>query len=234
MKTCARRALLIGPMLSSSKELVKALKQVKCGRGDVLIAVDEGLRKCLDAELTPDIAVGDWDSLSNRKLLAKVPHLTLPCDKDRSDLYYALEVALSLEPEAVICIGFSGGRPDHHLGMLLDLARLAAASDDFDFTTRLKTVCAIAPDAEYYFLSKRIPRWQGKLKEGQLLSVFALGGEASGVTLRGLEYPLRNAPLSPSSRALSNEVSGAHGGLCSVQLSSGQLVVVIPTPGAQR
>ena len=50
------------------------------GRGDFIIAADGGYRHCQEAGLTPNLLLGDFDSLETLPPAAKV--LRYPVDKD--------------------------------------------------------------------------------------------------------------------------------------------------------
>ncbi|MCM2279325.1 MAG: thiamine diphosphokinase [Oligoflexia bacterium] len=213
-----RRAILIGP-----RPVPPALvRELRLGPGDFIIAVDGGLRRCRRLGLRPGLAIGDWDSLGARspeRALAGIPHLTLPREKDWSDLCYALDAAEALGAREIVCLGVTGGRPDHQLGVLLDLSEAAASS-----ASRFRSVQAWGADGRYHFISSRMPRWTARLEPGRCVSVFALGGPAKGVSLRGFRYPLRNAPLVPSSRGLSNRVVSR---VCTVAVGRGSLLVLV-------
>src|SRR6185312_11610319 len=122
--------------------------------------------------------------------------LHLPQKKDRSDLACALQAIGMVAPKEVLLIGFTGGRPDHHLASLLEISRFTAER-------HVKTA-AIGPEGEYHFLTSRSPKFRLERPKGTLVSVLALGKTAEGITMTGFEYNLKNATLDPSSHGLSN------------------------------
>lgn len=230
----ARRAFLIGPMLFESvtggtfctrgaakAALRKAFSGLESApgklKGDMLIAVDGGLEFCVRAGIKVDLAVGDWDSLSGRIYLRDVPHITLPRDKDRSDTYFALGAALIAGGSSVYLAGFSGGRPDHELATFFDAAAIAVESPDrtleINFVSE-RADCAIVTSKRTFNVAR-----------GQVVSVFAIGGAARGVSLTGFRYPLKRAVLEPSSRGLSNVVETRK---IEVKVGSGTLLVIMP------
>jgi thiamine pyrophosphokinase len=224
----SRRAILLGPLAHGDRVLVRALREVAPREGkDLLIGVDRGTEVWLKHRLRPGLAVGDWDSLEDRRKLRELPHVTLEREKDHSDLAYALRAAATAGVTEILCLGLTGGRPDHHLAMMQELANLAERPG-----TRLKRVWAWGPEASYEFLTRRIPRWKARLPKGHTVSVLPLGERARGVTIRGMRYALNGARLESGSRGLSNEGTG---GAAEVRLSSGRLVVIIPfeTPYGQ-
>jgi thiamine pyrophosphokinase len=216
-----RRAILIGASPGAKTgELTRALRRLKPTSRDLLVGVDGGVRAWKRMGRMPHLAVGDWDSLGKKAGTRGVAELTLPWRKDRSDLYWACRAALEIGATELICLGVTGGRPDHHLATLLDLATLASRARG------LSAMSAFDSDAEYCFLSPRIPRWSRRLARGRILSIFAPLGAARGVTLSGVEFPLKDARVSPSSLGLSNRASG---GITRVQVTQGSLVVILPS-----
>jgi len=220
------RAVLIGPVAKVNSLLRAQIKSLQLNsrqsnrvRHDVIIGVDGGMGVCKKLGLKPSLALGDWDSLKSRSLLKNVNHVTLPKEKDQSDLAFAIEAALALvEVEELIAFGVTGGRPDHHQASLFELAEASVGCP---------LVRAWDSDADYYFISgpKRVTL--PMLPMGRVLSVFSLDGEAKGVSLKGLKYSLSDVDLSPSSRGLSNEVLSSRTAP-EVSLRKGKLLVVIP------
>jgi thiamine pyrophosphokinase len=219
--------------------LQEVLKRPEALRSsDRLIGVDGGVLGCLEWKLRPDLAVGDWDSVpqvARRRILSSIPHFSLSPHKDRSDFHFALRLALQWNPEEIIALGFTGGRPDHHLATLLDLAELTdEVKADFQFL-RLKRLVARGVEGDYYFLSGQIPVWKGFLKKGKTVSLFSMSGVTRGVVLRGFQYSFgdsKNSPhsknndwLHPSSHGLSNLVSRA---AQEIRIGEGKLLIVVP------
>jgi thiamine pyrophosphokinase len=205
------QTLLLGPLATVAQ--TRAIPP-----HSVLITIDGGTRIALASKRVPTLAVGDWDSLgpSAVKLLAKhsIPHITLRKDKDRSDTWYALQAAIRAGARDVIALGLTGGRPDHHLAVLLDFA---------DAAPNFRTLSLRGPEAEYHFVSRALTV---RKKPGQkLFSVFALPHTARGVTLTGAKYPLRAATLEPSSHGLSNAFTQSR---CRISVKQGTLLLVIP------
>ncbi|MGX7198340.1 thiamine diphosphokinase [Enterococcus nangangensis] len=92
-------------------------------QADVLIGIDRGTWYLLQAGHLPDIAVGDFDSLSAEELAsvkAKVAqvHQLVP-EKDDTDTQIALKIAVENYPTAdFYLLGATGGRVDHFLANL--------------------------------------------------------------------------------------------------------------------
>ena len=93
------------------------------GRGDFIIAADGGYRHCQEAGLTPNLLLGDFDSLDT--LPPSVEVLRYPVDKDDTDSMLALKLGLDRGFTTFHIYGGTGGRMDHTLANLQGLAYLA-------------------------------------------------------------------------------------------------------------
>lgn len=149
----------------------------------LVIAVDGGYEYCLESLGTPDLAVGDFDSLGY--IPKGVEAFVYPCEKDDTDLGIAMKEAIGRGCEEICIFGATGGRLDHtvaSLQLLLSLAKQNIRAFLFGqgFTATATMGGISFPDS-----------YRGTV------SVFAAGGECRGVTLSGLRYSLENATLSP-------------------------------------
>lgn len=162
-----------------------------------------------------DLAVGDFDSLSP-ELLAAMPRVERhPAAKDATDLELALDAALRFEPERILVVGSAGGRLDHLLGSLLLLAADAYAG--------------VQVDAQLGCAAVHVVRGERRLRGrvGELVSLFALHGPATGVVTDGLAYPLRGETLPPgTSRGTSNVFVAEE---ARVSVTGGVVVALRPT-----
>ena len=175
-------------------------------RGDVLvIAADGGYPLAVRIFGTPDLLVGDFDSLAS--LPTDVPILRHPVEKDDTDLALAAEEAIRRGATELYIYAALGGRLDHTVANLQLLASLEARGiratlfgADGVAVTALSAACAR--------FSRRIGTF----------SVFAFGGRAEGVTLSGVKYPLADAVLTPDRPlGVSNEFVGTAASLAVAQ-----------------
>ena len=155
--------------------------RIRPGPGDFLIAADGGWEHLARWGLRADLLMGDMDSLG--AIPEGVPCKRFPRVKDDTDLSLAIEEAIARGYAHIIVTGAWGGRPDHSLANLQLLARAAGRGIDARMLCGEYTATAIAEGS--------VLRLKGK----GTVSVFAYGGEAQGVTVRGLEYPLEGATL---------------------------------------
>lgn len=152
--------------------------------GDLVIAADAGYRACRAAGITPDLLLGDFDSMEQPADFANV--VRSPVEKDDTDTMLAVKTALEEGCREVFLYGGTGGvRLDHTLANLQSLLYLRRRGArgwmyDRDF---LWTVI----ENETLTVDRTV--------EWGLLSAFCLGADASGVDEEGVQYPLRDAVL---------------------------------------
>jgi thiamine pyrophosphokinase len=187
-----------------------------------VVAADIGLAEANRLGVQVHLLVGDLDSVSANDLGAFVEAggevRRHPEDKDATDLDLAITEAIGAGAERVLVVGGDGGRLDHLLGNAWVLASPAHAHAQID---------AIFGGARLH-----VVRGARELtgSDGELVSLFALGGPASGVSTRGLRWALDDARLQPaSSLGVSNEFIGDR---ASIEVTDG--VVLAVRPGGER
>jgi thiamine pyrophosphokinase len=163
----------------------------------VVIAADSGAVEAERLGLRTDRLVGDLDSapadVVARLEAAGAAVDRFPADKDASDLELALEAAVDGGAERVVVLGGDGGRLDHLLGTAFLLASERWSGVEIDAVLGAALVHVVRGDR----------RLTGA--PGELISLFAVGGPANGVTTTGLRWELSDDTLLPgSTRGLSN------------------------------
>jgi thiamine pyrophosphokinase len=184
------KAYIIGPFFTSSDGF-------KPANDEIVIAVDQGLDRALEAGIVPDIVAGDLDSLSDsgiawlEKHSLEVEVIKAQARKDFSDLDLALRVCAEKGLTSVDLHGFIGGRLDHQLVVIGVCTRYAT-----DLSIEITDV-----DQRALFL---IARQSMTVARDSLFSVIAIEGSAK-VSIVGARYPLSNHLLGPlSDLGLSN------------------------------
>ena len=91
---------------------------------DFIIAADGGWLACRKAGITPDLLLGDFDSLSTRPDFPNI--LRVPVEKDDTDTMLAVKTGLERgETEFHIYGGMGGRRTDHTIANFQALLYLA-------------------------------------------------------------------------------------------------------------
>jgi len=187
--------------------------QVLPGKGDYVIAADAGYTALMSLGITPDLVVGDFDSL---KCIPDHPNIALsPVEKDDTDMMLAVRQGLKLGFKTFIINGGLGGRLDQTLANMQILAYIAENGARGTLFGQGVSVTAIK-NGELTFSTEE--------KKGGTISVFCAGSKAKGVTLEGLKYPLDNATLtSDNPLGVSNEFTGVP---ATVSVREGILIIV--------
>lgn len=183
----------------------------------LIVAADGGAQHCRALGLRPDIVIGDLDSLDAKEraeLQAKgVRVISYLADKDQTDLELALLHAKEAGAQEILVLAGLGRRWDHTFANLLLAAHTQFSSQRILFL-----------DGEQrLFVIRGCARLEARI--GEHVSLLPLGGDAQGVSTRGLQYPLNRETLTfGSSRGISNVVltEGAE-----VDLEVGCLLCVI-------
>lgn len=182
---------------------------------DLLIAADGGLDHLTRQGLNPHLIVGDFDSLG--RVPAGDNIIRHPVEKDDTDTMLAIKTGLARGYKTFLLYGCLGGRLDHtyaNLQALLYLARRGAAG----FLLGRGMAATVIRSGELHFA----PGHKGTI------SVFCPDGEARGVDLTGLHYPLQNAVLTGNfPLGVSNQFTGR---AASVAVREGSLLVMWDHP----
>ena len=151
------------------------------GEGDLLMAADGGLAHVNKLGLVPDIVLGDFDSLGYVPEGAELH----PVEKDDTDSMLAIKKGLRLGCDTFYLYGaLDGSRVDHTMANFQALQYLSERGARGYLVGLRQTVTAITCG------TVRMPEgWEG------YLSVFCMGSDASGVTIRGAQYEIENATL---------------------------------------
>ena len=148
---------------------------------DLIIAADGGVEHVRTLGITPDVILGDFDSLGYVPDGANV----FPVEKDDTDAMLAVRKGLAMGCREFLLYGcLDGPRLDHTVANLQLLQYLA----DHKSTGILVGLTHMAT-----VVKNGTVRFPGT--PTGIVSVFCLGPDASGVTIRGAQYPLENGTL---------------------------------------
>jgi thiamine pyrophosphokinase len=149
---------------------------------DYIICADGGANKIHDLGITPNVIIGDLDSVS-KKLLTKYPnceviHIT---NQHSTDLEKALWHAITLKSENIYIFAAVGSRIDHTLTNLNMLKKFH----------KYAHIELISNRAKLLYINKPT---EFKLPSCSIVSLFPLG-LVKNVTLKGFRFPLKNEDL---------------------------------------
>ena len=177
---------------------------------DLIIAADGGFVHTQKLGITPDIILGDFDSLGYTPDRANV----FPVEKDDTDAMLAVRRGLQLGYRKFVLYGsLDGPRLDHTVANFQTLQFLADR-DAAGYLVGSGQLVTVVKNGSLTFPAGM---------EGTI-SVFCMGKDAEGVTLEGLYYPLENGTLTAGfPLGVSNHFTGA---AAAITVRNGSLLVV--------
>ena len=221
---------------------------------DFVIAADGGLLHLIALGIKPNVIIGDFDSLDfdvflsvldtffsddgevrtrvkkyreklretkNLFLLEKIFEpckiITHPVEKDETDMHLAYEIGKSKGYTEFCFYGGVGGREDHTFANYCLLLKVKNDKNQ---------AYLIGKNAESFVIKNEKIKIFGK--DGEKVSVFAFGGEAHGVSVKGLKYEANNVTLGMD---FPLGVSNSFGklGVGEISVTSGALLIMKET-----
>ena len=203
------KAIIITPCLKA-----KISDTVKICADDFIICADNSFPSALAQGIAPNLIIGDFDTGSPIPFPDKTEIKRYPIEKDDSDTMLCVKEAARRGFTQITVVGGLSGRLDHTFANLQMLAYGASNGINITVTDGENEAFLLMPGKA--FLSR---------KEGFSLSVFSYSEKVSGLSLRGVKYPLENGeltnlfPLGLSNEIIENEAE--------ISLDSGMLLVII-------
>lgn len=146
---------------------------------DYVIACDKGYKYALSLGITPDIVIGDFDSMPSSDISSNIPVLTHPVRKDDTDTMLAIKHALKHGYSNIHIICGLGNRLDHTYANIQSMHYVATHGG----------MCEMSSSREY--LRTIIPS-DGLVRinalDGFSLSLFALTDNVREVSINGTAY----------------------------------------------
>ena len=181
-----------------------------------ILCADSGGRHLFDMGLLPEAVIGDGDSLpreAEQSFIAQgVNFIKYPAEKDYTDTQLAVEFAIEQGAQDIVLIGSCGGRLDHELA---NISLLVKYNNDFQ---RLR----LANNNSIVFVLDKETIITGNI--GDIISILPITESVSGVTLKGLKYPLSMKKiLMGDNIGISNEFTETQ---AVISLTEGRLLVI--------
>lgn len=187
-------------------------ESIALNQDDLLIAVDGGYDSLKNAGYTPDVLIGDLDSVKT-EIAQGVRVLKYPAEKDETDMFLAYSVGVKCEYTDFVILGGTGGRLDHTYA---NISLLLYAKE------RGHNVTMIDDKAMSICIKNETVRLSGK--PGAYLSVFAISGAAEGVCIKNTKYEIDNATLTPEfPLGVSNEFTDKE---AEISVKNGALIII--------
>lgn len=179
-----------------------AVEWLEKNKYDYMIAADSGMNFLHRNNIIPDVIAGDFDSVSLESLdafskMEGVEMLRLNPIKDDTDTEFVIREAIRRGATSVTVLGATGTRLDHVLANVYLLGIGLEEGVEIQLVDAHNRIRMIEDSIE---ISKAE-------QFGGFVSVLPVKGDAKGVTLEGMKYPLKGADVSCfSSLGVSNEI----------------------------
>ncbi len=189
---------------------------------DYVIAADGGLMYCGVLEIEPDLIIGDFDSVDGEygdaveAIKANCPEkvITLPVEKDDTDMLAAIKHGLALGYRSFRLYGANGGRLEHTIANI-QLLKYLKEHDAVGYIMDGSGMILLAHNETISFRDTM---------DGYI-NVFSLNEKAHGVTIRGLKYELTDVTLTNAMPlGISNEFIGVQS---EISVKDGTLLIIV-------
>ncbi|SFJ94372.1 thiamine pyrophosphokinase [Halobacillus dabanensis] len=179
------RVVVVG---GGPKSYIPDLKEFSC-EDCYWIGADQGAEVLVEQGIAPDLAIGDFDSVSETSL-KKIEQISqqmiiYPDEKDETDLELAINKALQRSPEHILLFGVTGGRIDHsqaNIQLLYPLMKKQVKATIIDQQNRVELVTAGEHKIE-------------AVEQYPYISFLPVTLDVKELTLVGFYYPLEKAYL---------------------------------------
>ncbi len=194
----------------------KMIDQIRSSKH--VVCADGGARHLKALDILPDVIIGDFDSIlpEDRRYFEekRVKLVEYPRQKNHTDSELCINWALEKKVTDVTVLGGIGTRMDHSLANIFMLKTLAENQIGAHILTARSSMHAIFDQ----IVLDGVP--------GNLLSLVPLTETVTGITLKGLAYPLTNASITMGSSLGVSNVFDTNQAVVSIQ--TGILLVIQP------
>ncbi len=160
-----------------------------------ILAVDHGYDHCMALGFTPDVLLGDLDSVSTGHFCCKT--IAFPPEKDDTDLRLALDYALTQGASSIDILCATGGRLDQFLGNLSLLEYLHTQQPNLPARMLDERNCICLRSSNH--------GWQEETNASRYVSLIPLT-EQIVFSCQGLKYPADHLTVSRQDMiSISNE-----------------------------
>lgn len=187
------------------------LLKINVSTNDYIICADSGYDIAIEAEINPDLVIGDFDSVKG--FVQNVEKITLPVEKDVTDCLAAYNEGVKRGFTDFLLLGGTGGRFEHTFANISVMANASKDGNKFKIIDDKHIFYAITDSC------LKIPYLPNKQ-----ISVFAFGDKAYGVTEKGFHYSIENYTLNPFNPiGISNDIVSDFG---EISVEQGTLIVI--------
>ncbi len=180
-----------------------------------VIAADGGLNYLKELNISPNLIVGDFDSANQPNCECEI--IKLKVDKCETDTFVCVEEGIKRGYRDFYIYCGTGGRIDHTIANLQTLIYLSKKDYRGYLFDGDQVITVISNNSTLEFSAEALGG----------VSVFALNGDAHGITISGLKYTLNNSILTADfPLGVSNSFVGKDS---KIECGEGFLAIVFPS-----
>lgn len=191
--------------------IIEDYKKLYLPKYDYIICADSGLRHIHKLNLEADLILGDFDSseyIPDGNNVIKFPR-----EKDDTDTMLAVKKAIELNYDEIWIYGGLGGRIDHTIANIQALYYISRHGKKGHLA-----------DKNNFITVQLSGSFKYKKYDGFYFSLLSLSDECTGVTLKGVAYPMENGTFSSKfPLGISNEIVDD---FAEVSIKSGALLII--------
>lgn len=208
-----QRILIIGNGEDWKKEKIIQF----CQEADYIIAADNGLSLLHRFHVTPDLIIGDLDSVSPSllQLYNQIPMEKYPSKKDFTDSELSIQKALNMNPKEIILLAMTGNYFDHSYAAVINLFRNYQQGIEIKIITSNSVIFSITGEISLLQL------------KGRRFSLFPLG-PVKQFTMVGSQYQFSKKNLTITDYSISNVIVDDK---LEINFKKGMLFCVLFDPG---
>jgi thiamine pyrophosphokinase len=186
-----QRIIIVGNGEDWQKEKVISF----CQTADFIIAADNGLSLLHQFNITPDLIIGDMDSVSSVLLqhYPDIPVEKFPAKKDFSDTELAIKKAITLNPGEIILLAVTGNYFDHSYATIINLFRNYQSGIEIKIITSNSLIFPIKKKTTLLHL------------KGRRFSLFPIN-DIKNFSMQGAQYQFTKKNLRVVDYSLSNVI----------------------------
>ncbi len=190
-----------------------------------VICADGGYAFARVADMKVDLLVGDFDSYDGELPDEdQVEIIRVSPEKDDTDTGLCIQEAIARGYKDIVIAGGIGGRLAHSVANLQSMADAASKAGINIMQIDGNRRCYVLKGPATLTVPKRMETPDGHEKRKAFISMFAQGGECTGVSISGVFYPLDEGSLSPNYPiGCSNEITADE---AVISVKKGTLLVI--------
>lgn len=182
----------------------------------LIVCADGGARHLKALDIIPHVMIGDFDSIHENDLdffqKKNVRMISYPPQKDQTDSALCIDWAIENNATDITLLGMTGTRMDHTLANIFLLKKMAEKNIPARIINEHNEIQVVIKDIQV----------TGNI--GEILSLVPVTQKVTGVTVKGLEYPLENAVMyMGTSLGISNVFKQT---VVSISIKEGMLIVI--------